>query len=83
MEKVKAYRHDLCPSDAAHGIRGYACENGWFVEFNEQKGALQEHADLHYDGKCVWVDGEALERLKNKLELIEPDNPLWHFEKLR
>lgn len=83
MDKIKAYRHDLVPSDPKYGIRCYACENGWFIEFNEKRGALQEHADFHYDGKCVWVDGEALERLKNKLELIEPDNPLWHFEKLR
>lgn len=82
-EKIKAYRHDLCPSDEKNGIRGYACENGWFVDIDAATAHLPERAYLHYDGKCRRIEGEDLKRVKSKLELIETDNPLWHFEKLR
>jgi hypothetical protein len=72
MEKIKAYRHDLCPSDPAHGIRGYECENGWFVEFNDNMPHWDGFATIWYDGKCrTAITGDDYRRLMNKLELIE------------
>lgn len=71
MEKIKAYRHDLAASDPKYGIRGYECENGWYVDFYDATAHLPEGAYLHWDGKCRWVEGEDLARLKGKLELIE------------
>lgn len=69
--RIKAYRHDLVPSDAAHGIRGYQCENGWFVEFDDSMKHWDGFATIWFDGKCRTVTGDDYKRLISKLELIE------------
>lgn len=75
MDKVKAYRHDLVPSDPKYGIRGYECENGWFVEINDNMPHWDGFATIWYDGKCrTAITGDDYRRLMNKLELIEKEN---------
>lgn len=79
MDKVKAYRHDLVPSDPKYGIRGYECENGWYVEFDDSMKHWDGFANIFFDGKCRLVTGDDYRRLMNKLELIEKGDKQWQL----